>query len=128
MFNYKNKELTMATNEALSDVLIYPTVKTIKNKSDRDIILTEIRSSQMQISQIIDSERLAKDEIKKINNLIKASKEAKKMKELKVQIKKNRILVDQLLNERTGMLKLAKKLNIDVTEDVKNIRQIEANV
>jgi len=115
----------MAANE-LSDVLIYPQVKTIKNKTDRDIILTEIRSSQMQISQIIDSERLAKEEIKKINNLIKASKEAKKMKELKVQIKKNRVLVDQLLNERTGMLKLAKKLNIDVTEDVKNIRQIEA--
>lgn len=98
----------------------------LSEKKQKGIILSELAEAQSEICNIVDDEERAKQEIKSLQTLLKSSKEFKRLNELKKSNKTSRVRVNQLLSERNGILKVAKKMGLDIKEELKKIKAIES--
>lgn len=97
----------------------------LSEKRQKNVILSELAEAQSEICNMVDVEEEAKQEIKRINALLKTSKEFKRMTELKKQTKMSKQRVSQLLSERQGILKIASKMGLDLKEELRKLKSIE---
>lgn len=99
-------------------------IEKYSEKKQKAIIVSEVASNANEIVKTAEDVEEAKLKIKTIRNQLKRSKEFKDLINLKAEIKALKSKGVQLSTERSGMLRLAKKLGYDVSAEIQNIKKI----
>ena len=103
---------------------VFTGIEKFSERKQKAIIVSEVASNANEIIKTAEDVEEAKLKIKTIRNLLKRSKEFKDLINLKAEIKALKSKGVQLSTERSGMLRLAKKLGYDVSAEIQNIKKI----
>lgn len=94
-------------------------------RKQKEIVFNALRDEMIQVTKLAGNLNLLKTKIKQQNALIKNSAEYRSLLKLKKQFKDDARLEDELLIERSGMIKIAKQLGLVSENDLKKMRMIE---
>lgn len=98
----------------------------LPERRQKALIVAIIQEQQMEIADAITQYKKMEVIVKAITSRIRMSKEYRELNELKKQIKKLKDAEDAMIDMRSGMLKLSKKMGFDVHQEVSRIKQLEA--
>jgi len=110
----------------LSDVKIEDLIAGKSGKQQKEIALKVFQEIQTEICNETDNVIKARTNIKKINDLIKRSELGQKKAQLESVTKTYPKLIASLNNRRAGALQMCERLGIDVTKELRNMKQIKA--
>ncbi len=108
-----------------SGLVLHQNFENLSTKKQKDLIVTALHDTQIQLVQTLDEVKELELQAKKLNAMITRSKEMKQLKEIRAQIKQGKKVVDNTLAERNGMLHLTKKLGLNLTNEVNQMKQIK---
>lgn len=96
----------------------------LSKKNQSELIKSTLQDIHTDIvnkaDNIVTSQALAK----RLTGVIKRSKTGNELAESKVRIKRDKSDLNSLVSERKGILRLARKLGLDVGKDVKALKQL----
>ena len=96
----------------------------LSEKKQKNIIIGELVEIQNLICSLVELSNENKAEIKKLTQIIKSSKEFKRVMDLKKDNKTSEKTISISLSERNGILKVAQKMGLDMKEEVKRIKEV----
>lgn len=96
----------------------------LPERRQKALIVAIIQEQQMEIADTITQYKKSEVIVKALTSRIRMSKEYRELNELKKQIKKLKDAEDAMIDMRSGMLKLSKKLGFDVHQEVSRIKEL----
>ena len=94
-------------------------------RQQKEIIVAAMQEHHHNMIKLNDEIRMLEKKQKQTQQLLKNSAEYQEVVELKRNVKENKALINALLMESQGMMKIARKLGIDIKPG--SIKQIEYN-
>jgi CHASE2 domain-containing sensor protein len=116
--NMKNDQLVVTENGSLAGI------EKVSERKQKAIITSEIASNANEIVKLAEQVEQAKIKMRELKAFLRKSKEWKEAVNLKAAIKDAQKRGELLSVERSGMLRLAKKLGFDIEEEIRNIKKI----
>ena len=93
----------------------------------KKVISTELLEMNMQLANIDQEEEELKERARALKVVIEGSKEFKALVKIRKQVKSGKDEKQLILSERNGVLKISKRFGIDMTAEVKNMKQLSSN-
>ena len=112
--------------EVLEKATLPENFESLSVTKQKDVIVSALQESQIQVVQMFDAIKDIEIKAKKLNDLVNHSKEMKELKALRTLIKEQKKMVEYILAERNGMLRLTKKIGFDVTKEMKKLKQVNS--
>lgn len=120
-----NKELSSLTIGTTGIENLPDNIATAGKRQQKEIIVAAMQEHHHNMIKLNDEIRVLERKQKQTQQLLKNSAEYQEVVELKRNVKENKALINALLMESQGMLKIARKLGIDIKPGT--IKQIEDN-
>ena len=116
--NMKNDQLVVTENGSLTGL------EKVSERKQKAIITSEIATNANEIVKLAEQVEQAKIKMRELKAFLRKSKEWREAVNLKAAIKDAQKRGELLSVERSGMLRLAKKLGFDIEEEIRNIKKI----
>jgi hypothetical protein len=116
--NMKNDQLVVTENGSLAGL------EKVSERKQKAIITSEIATNANEIVKLAEQVEQAKIKMRELKAFLRKSKEWREAVNLKAAIKDAQKRGELLSVERSGMLRLAKKLGFDIEEEIRNIKKI----
>ena len=97
----------------------------LSEKKQKNTVIAVLIEYNQEIATGAELDSAESKEHKALSMLIKNSKEGRRLEVLKKGKTERKKLKERLLLERNGVLKLAKRMGLDITEELKKLNQIE---
>lgn len=120
-----DKELSSLTIGTTGIENLPDNIATAGKRQQKEIIVAAMQEHHHNMIKLNDEIRVLERKQKQTQQLLKNSAEYQEVVELKRNVKENKALINALLMESQGMLKIARKLGIDIKPGT--IKQIEDN-
>ena len=116
--NMKNDQLVVTESGSLTGL------EKVSERKQKAIITSEIATNANEIVKLAEQVEQAKLKMRELKAFLRKSKEWREAVNLKAAIKDAQKRGELLSVERSGMLRLAKKLGFDIEEEIRNIKKI----
>ncbi|MHC1736863.1 MAG: hypothetical protein AB9882_02495 [Ignavibacteriaceae bacterium] len=93
-----------------------------EKNQQKEIIVNTLQDHHHQMVRLNDGIRSLEQKQKQVQNVLRSSSEYMEVQELRREIRDSKMQINALLMESQGMMKLSKKLGIDIKPG--NIKQI----
>ena len=128
--NIKNKNMKkeVTTLEPVSGILVGPEglqLEGLSTKKQKQIAISFIIETQQAIANLIASVEKKKDQVKKINEQLTKIEPIKKLKILNKEINEEKFQAKELASRYMGGLEVLKRLGIDLSKELQNIKRLE---
>jgi hypothetical protein len=94
-------------------------IENLSTKKQKDVVLALCLEEQKLLLDTMSEMESDKIELKRINALIKASKEGKNMLSARERLRQGKNRMTAIIEQRNGVMSLAARLGIDVTKELR---------
>ena len=119
-----NQELSTLTLTETGFQKLPENFEALSAKKQKAVMLELFQEQHIQVLDYLNEAEEIQRKIAKINEILKNSKQVKELKELRKELKHVKNVSSSILMERSGMIRMSKKLGYDLTKELTNIIHI----